>query len=272
LRRKSGCRAGAVAGGRQLLISQAARGRSCKRRSAGSDQGNLCRRQGAVLARRQLRIEGQRTDAFAMKADDFVLEVPEHALDLMIASLDDAQAGAARGEQLQQGRLGGEVFEGKVQAPGERVDVPGVDDLFGLHVVDLGPLSGGLGQASRPLAVIGEQQQAGGVVVQATGQVQLELVRLIEQIQNGRVPGVDGGTDATLGFVQHEVARRSATLQNLIVQFDAAELAYLAQWVDCDQAIDPHAPTQQQQARLLAIEMRQAGKETVETHGQVSGR
>ncbi|MCY1452684.1 hypothetical protein D9M71_696240 [compost metagenome] len=78
----------------------------------------------------------------------------------MIAPFDDAQASAARAEQGQFGGQGGEVFEGEIKTVLEFFDVGGADLLLGLDVVDLRQFCLRLGQAARPLAVVGDQHQA----------------------------------------------------------------------------------------------------------------
>ncbi|MNL75921.1 hypothetical protein D3C87_2018020 [compost metagenome] len=83
-----------------------------------------------------------------MQAQHFVVEVAKHALHLMIATFDDAQARALRPEQLQLGGLGGEVFEGEIQPFVEFDRVFGADDLLGFDVVDLRQFGLRLGQAS----------------------------------------------------------------------------------------------------------------------------
>jgi hypothetical protein len=84
-----------------------------------------------------------------------------------------------------------------------------------------------LGQAPRPLAIVGQDHQAGGVEVQAPGNVQVVAPCGRQQVEHGAVLRVAGGADAAHGLVQHQVARRAAGLQQLLVQLDAAELTYL---------------------------------------------
>ncbi|MCY1351930.1 hypothetical protein D9M69_382100 [compost metagenome] len=81
-----------------------------------------------------------------MQAHDAVAEVAEHALDLVITTLVQGQAGGAGVEDFQLGGEGGEVLEGEVQPLGEGLDVLGLDGLLGFHVVDLGLLAAGQGE------------------------------------------------------------------------------------------------------------------------------
>jgi hypothetical protein len=83
-----------------------------------------------------------------VQAQHFVVEVAEHTLDLVIAAFDDAQACALWCEQLQFGGLGGEVFEGEVQAFVEFDCLFGADVLFGFNEIDLRQFGLRLGQAS----------------------------------------------------------------------------------------------------------------------------
>ncbi len=90
---------------------------------ADSDLLDFFARQRTVLPGCEGVVEHQRTHAFAVQAHDLVVEMAEHAFDLVITTFDDAQPGLARPQQLQFGGLGGEVFEGEVQALGERLGV-----------------------------------------------------------------------------------------------------------------------------------------------------
>ena len=167
----------------------------------------------------------------------------------MIAAFDDRQPCFAGAENIQLRRLGGEVFEGEIEALAKLLDVVGADLVLGLYVVNLGQLGLWLGQAARPLTVVGQDQQAGGVVVQAPGNVQVVAPGGRQQVEHGAVLRIAGGADAAHGLVQHQVARRAAGLQQLLVHLDTAELATLVQRVGGDQAIHAHTP------------------ETVEAHG-----
>ena len=75
--------------------------------------------------------------------------------------------------------------------------------------------------------------------------MQLAFVRFIQPVEDRRVLRVRGGADAALGFVQHEIARRFACLQHLIVNTHAAEFAYfMVRVTDCH-AIYRHPPLDQ---------------------------
>ncbi|MNP58980.1 hypothetical protein D3C76_1539430 [compost metagenome] len=67
-------------------------------------------------------------------------------------------------------------------------------------------------------------------------------------------------TDAAGGLVQHQVARRPASLVQLLIDLDAAELTHFMQRIDNDLAIHAHAPLHQQQAHLLAVVAREVGQ------------
>ncbi|MNN93448.1 hypothetical protein D3C81_2118990 [compost metagenome] len=72
----------------------------------------------------------------------------EHPFHLVVAALDDGQARSPGRQQLQVGGLGGEVFEGEVQAAGKGFGVLGRNQLLGFDVVDLRQLGLWLGQAA----------------------------------------------------------------------------------------------------------------------------
>ncbi|MCY1361400.1 hypothetical protein D9M69_480660 [compost metagenome] len=213
----------------------------------------------------------QAAHAFPVQARHPVLEVAEHALDLVIAPLVQGQPRRARGEDVQLRGEGGEVLEAEVHAAGEGFRVVRPDRVVGLDVIHLGQLAPGQGHASRPLAVVGDQQQAGGVVVEPAADVQFVLVRLVEQVEHGAVLCVPGGADAALRLVQHEVARRLALLQRLAVQLHPAEYPHLVAPVAHRLAVHLNASRRQQEAGILAAELRQVGEEAVEAHQSCSG-
>ena len=221
----------------------------------------------SVLARFQRIIEHQRAHAFAVQAQHFVVEVAEHPLHLMVPALDDAQSRRFRPEYDQLGRLRGEVFEREVQALGKFQCVLRANLLLGLDVIDLRQFGLRLSQAPRPAAVVGDQHQAGGVEIQATGDVQVIAVRLMDQVEYGRMLRVAGGADAAGRFVQHEVACGLADLQDFPVDLDTAELEHFGMRVADDFSVNLNALFHQQQAYLLTVEARQVAEETVNAHG-----
>src|SRR5690606_3943286 len=62
----------------------------------GSGQCDFCRRQRAVLARLELRVQCQRAHALAVQAGDLVVEVAEHAFDLVVAAFMQGQSSKVR--------------------------------------------------------------------------------------------------------------------------------------------------------------------------------
>ena len=74
---------------------------------------------------------------------------------------------------------------------------------------------------------------------------------------------VVGGADAAGWFVQHEVPRRFTGLQGLPVEFDAIERTHFIMRVADDLPIHLNALFDQQQANLLAVQLRQIAQETV---------
>lgn len=55
------------------------------------------------------------TNAFTVQGNDLVLEVTEHALDLVVAAFMQGEQGAVAVDNHQLGGQGGQVFVGKVQ-------------------------------------------------------------------------------------------------------------------------------------------------------------
>ena len=72
-----------------------------------------------------------------MQSDNFVVEVTEHAFDLMVAAFMQGQQGAIRAENQQLSRSRGEVFVGEIQAVSEGFDAGRVNGLFRLDSIDL---------------------------------------------------------------------------------------------------------------------------------------
>src|SRR5690606_16508231 len=80
------------------------------------------------------------------------------------------------------------------------------DGVGGLHPVDLAALTAGGGDRVVPGAVVGDQYQAGGVDVEAAGDLQALLVGFVQQVEDRGVLAVLGGADVAGGLVEHEVA------------------------------------------------------------------
>ena len=83
--------------------------------SVRAEAGDFFGRQGAVLTGTESFIELDRAHAETVQADDLVLEVAEHALVMVVATLKEGQACLAWGENLQFGGPGEEILEAKVQ-------------------------------------------------------------------------------------------------------------------------------------------------------------
>ncbi|MNH31708.1 hypothetical protein D3C79_921000 [compost metagenome] len=82
-----------------------------------------------------------------MQPYNLVVEVAEHALDLVITPFNDGQPRRARAKDVQLRGEGGQVFEGEVEACAKLVDVMRADFIFRFHQVVLGQLGRRLGQA-----------------------------------------------------------------------------------------------------------------------------
>ena len=96
--------------------------------------------------------------------------------------------------------------------------------------------------------------------------MQVALVGFIQQVEDGGVLPVDGGTHAARRLVQHEVPCGFAGLQELAITFHPAELANVMPWIVYRLSIHLDPPLRQQQAHLLAIEARQVAEKSVDTH------
>src|SRR6195952_2080282 len=202
-----------------------------------------------------------------MQAQHFVVEKTEHAFDLMIAAFDDTQPRTVAAQDRQLSRQRGEVLESEVKTLSEFLEVMLTDRLLGFDVIDLGQLGGRLGQAPRPLPVIGDQHQPRGIEIQAPGDVQVVLVRLMDQVENGGVLRIDGCADTPRRLVQHEVASGFAALKHLVIEQDLAEIADFMQRILDRLTIDGDAAGKQCQAHLLAAETGKVAEEAVEAHG-----
>lgn len=77
---------------------------------------------------------------------------------------------------------------------------------------------------------------------------------------------VAGGADAAHRFMQHVVARRLASLEQLLVQFHPAEDTHFVGAVAHHLAVHAQASTGDQHLRVAAAEFGQVGEEAVQAH------
>ena len=96
------------------------------------------------MAWRQLFIKVQRPNALAVQAHNLVVEVAEHAFDLMIAALNDTQPGTTWAKQVQLGWLGGQVFKCEINTLFERDGIRVGYHILCFDVLHLGLLGFGL--------------------------------------------------------------------------------------------------------------------------------
>src|SRR5690606_20604961 len=77
----------------------------------------------------------------------------------------------------------------------------------------------GRGENVRPLAIVGDQQQAGGVDVQAADGVQVARVdNAFQQVEHQRVGAVPVGAHITGRFVHDDVAEAAFQRQSLPIE------------------------------------------------------
>src|SRR3954451_14500876 len=125
---------------------------------------NLRRRQLAVLAHRQA-ADAQRAERGPLELEDRVPDGLEHALDLPLAPLVDRELDHT-GTDLADLRGGGQAVV-EQDALAQRLHRGLVDRRVGdPRAVGARHLEGGVGEAVGELAVVGQQDQTGGVVVQ----------------------------------------------------------------------------------------------------------
>ncbi|RMU46075.1 hypothetical protein ALP29_200617 [Pseudomonas syringae pv. avii] len=123
-----------------------------------------------------------------------------------------------------------------------------------------------LSQPSRPLTVVGNQHQSGGVEVQSSGDVQFVFVRLVEQIEHCCVLRIGRCADAALRLVQHEVARGFAGLKDLHIERYATEFTHVVMRVCGDLPVHLHPAAGRCQTHALAVEAGQVAEETIKAH------
>lgn len=162
--------------------------------------------QGAERAFGQFLVQVQRADGVAVQFDDLVADCREHAFDLMVFALVDGEFAVGRVDQGEFGGAGGGVLVIQVDAVAERFRV-GFGERFGEgDAVALGLFVIRRGDAVRPVAVGGQQDEAGGVDVEAAGDVQVLAPGLGDQIVDAGVVAIAAGADVAQRLVEHQVA------------------------------------------------------------------
>src|SRR4051812_46792994 len=169
--------------------------------------------------------ELERAEGDAAQLDDRVADRLEHAADLPLAALvdDDLQLGAEALDARRRGRAVVEL-DAVAQAPEVILGRASAD----AGAVGLGNLEARMGQAVRELAVVGQQDQAGALGIQAPDRVQAPGA-LGRELDDGRAPvGVARGRDHAgrlVDRVDDVLARRA---QRRAVERDAARLVDVA--------------------------------------------
>ncbi len=151
-----------------------------------------------------------------------IAEAAKHALDLVIATFVQCDTCEMRFEYFQSRRPRHDILIRKVHAGGERVHILRCQRIFQGDEILLAYAVHGITQMARPSTVIGQQQEAAGVQVEASGDMQRARLRVINQRRDYRVTRIMRGTQNATGFVQHQV-KRPASLQHGIVKRDEAE-------------------------------------------------
>jgi hypothetical protein len=139
---------------------------------------------------------------------DLVAERLEHSMDLtMLAFMDrDPEPGvlALTGQDLD---LGGHRDRAVVErdALAQRIDAVAVEPAVNLDVIRLGHVVAGREQARRELAVVGQEQHALGIEVEATDRLDRDWqVRQVIH-HRGATAVVGHGGDAALGLVEQDI-------------------------------------------------------------------
>ena len=142
---------------------------------------------------------------FAVQGDHPVAHRRQHPFDLVVAAFADGQQQFRVAQRPRLGGPGGRrvVVQHHPVAQPRQLGV--VQRLGGGHPVALGAVVTRRHQAVGPLAVGGEQQQTGGVPVQAADDAQTTALLGGNQIDH-RGQGVLQGAHPAGRFVQHQVA------------------------------------------------------------------
>jgi hypothetical protein len=140
--------------------------------------------------------------AAAVQAGDRVADRLEHALDLVLAALVDAELDSRRAEPARAGGTGTPVVElDALLEPAERVVAGRAFDLGLVGLADLVPR---VCEPVRELAVVGEQERARGVGVEAADRHDSGLGG--HELDDGGPPvRVAGGGDDARGLVEEQV-------------------------------------------------------------------
>jgi hypothetical protein len=130
----------------------------------------------------------------------------------------------------------------------------------------LGQAAARQGQAARPQAVVADQQQAAGIQVQASGEVQFLSLRNLQQVDARLGLAMPGSADDSAWLVQQVVAGRLCGLQGLLVEVDLLEASDFVQAITTDLAVHGDAPLRKQLLGLGAIKTGLIGQPAIQTH------
>src|SRR5690554_2722572 len=213
--------------------------------------------------------EAQGADGLPVQGDHVVADGGEHPLHLVILAFKEGEFGDVRFAHGELRRAGGALLAVEQHPLGEGLDnarqgLPR-QRLIQSDPVDLAAAVLRRGDPVGPLAVVGEQHQAGGVHVQAPHRLQALHLGQIDQVDGPRIEGAPGGALHPGGLVQHQVAQPHQG-QGLVVPGDAVRLADLGRWVLDHFPVDPDFAAVQRLLGQAAGEFGGLGEKTVQAH------
>lgn len=154
--------------------------------------------------------EGEVAESDAVEGEDGGAGGGEHAADLVVFALGENEVGGAGGGRIKVelgGGAGGVFSVEDERAGGEKGDEVGGESAVGGGAVELGDFVFGRGVFVDELGLVGEQDQAGGVFIEASDGGDLRVAgppAFGEEVVNARAFAFVVGADESEGFVEEE--------------------------------------------------------------------
>jgi hypothetical protein len=201
-----------------------------------------------------------------MQRGDETANTAKHAFDLVMATFVKCHLSTTLAEQHEFRRQCGDVFGSEVKATLEGGDGIAGDGRISFNDIGLWHLGLSVHELLGPAAIIREQKQTRGPAVEPTGDVQRELVGIVDQIDHRLMLGIHGGAHDSAWLVQHQVERSLSLLHEFSIQLHARETIHFMLICRADQAIHMHPPGGDEPMRLAPPERAVFGDEAIQFH------
>ena len=219
-------------------------------------------------------IEGEGAEAFAVEREDLGAGGGEHAADLVIAALGEGELSLARGKQREMRGGAEEFLAGEEQrAAGEERDEIGREIGVDGGAIDLGDFVLRRGEAMHERGLVGEEEEAGGVFVEAADGgddgIAAAPARREERVDVGAFAFVVGADEAE-GFVEQE-QEAVGMIERLAVDANGGGRGFLRGIVGGG-VVHVDAAVVEPAAGFAAGAVTEAGEELVEAAHALNGR